>query len=183
MSMTAGNIVSMLTRQNPDISRIDLLDQVNFIHRLMTGERSELTKIIDPSTGIDYRITIPSASFDVGGIIIGVTVNHVDKLYSTHYNRPLQGVHAVGSTVKVPVSAVGDEYFVRMYRPANELLDESDEIDVSDEDIDVMIMGINAWIEQIQHGSVRSFQEWKARELKKWKWSKLNKTYNWDGGI
>ena len=124
MSMTAGNIVGMLARQNPDISRTDMLEQVDFIHRLMTGDRSELTKILDPDTGIDYKITIPSASFDVEDVLVGVAVNTVDKLYSLHYSIPLMGVHTEGSLVKVPLSAVGNSYYIRMYRPAKEILDE-----------------------------------------------------------
>lgn len=179
--MLASEVVGMLERENPDISRMDLLEQVNFIHRMMVVGRSQLTLIKDSSTGGDYNFVAPSESFSLSDVI-GIPIQFIDRFYIKDYACPLLDVESYDDDVYMPSKYVGKKLYVRAYRAIEDITSEMDELFVPDDSIDVLLMGVSAYLEKIEHGSMRTYVEWRDTVLKKWKW-RLNKSYNWKGGI
>lgn len=178
--MQAKELVSILERQNPDISRQDLLEQVNYVHRMMLSKRMLINRASDSTTGVDPKITPTTVEYDLS--TVDSNANWIDRVYKTKYECPLDVNKIYGTTIVFKKSQLGREYFVRYYKKAADILVETDELQVPDEDIDVLEDGVNAYLEKVQHGSREAFAFWKQNDMKKWQW-KNDRQYKWNGGI
>jgi hypothetical protein len=174
--MKVREVVSMLVRSNSDISRVDMIELVNRIHSTMFAKRTLYNRAFSSVTGGDPKIEI------VGTETVVEDAETIDRVYSHDYSCPVKGITVVGNTVYSTNQHVGKEYNIRYYLKTPELLSEEDDILVPEEDIDILMLGVNAWLEFVEHGSNESYTFWKERTLKPWQW-KLDRQYKWHGGI
>lgn len=180
--MEARELVSILERQNPDISRQDLIDEINYVHRIMMSGRGLYTRVLDSTTGDDPKITPTTIAWDLTTDGTPDTdANWIDRVYVSQYECPLD-VLIYRNTITFKDEHVGNTYYVRYYKTADAIENESDVLDVPDEYVDILEDGVNARIERIEHGSSDAWNFWKQTDLKKFKWA-INKQYKWNGGI
>jgi hypothetical protein len=139
-------------------------------------------RAFDSTTGEDPKITPTKVDWDltVDGTI-DADANWIDKVYATHYECPLD-VTIYKTGIVFNENQLNTEYYVRYYKKPTELLDESKELQVPDEYVDVLEEGVNAYIEYSEHGDRQNYLLWKRTELKQFKWA-MNKQYRWDDGI
>ncbi len=169
--MLAKELVSILEENNPDYSRQALLDEINFIQRLIFGTANQLNLVTDPATGEDMKIT-PSATEHVISDAL-----RIDRVYKGNYYN-LTDVRIAGDTIYFDPNHVGQEFYVRYYAKMTELTSELMELRVPDEHIDVLEDGVEARLASKEHGSKEEFRYWKSREVPKLR-RRLNNNFKW----
>jgi len=169
--MLAKELVTILEENNPDYSRQTLLQEINYIQRMIFGSANQLTLATDPVTSKDPKITPSSAEHTIEG------AQRIDRVYKSNFSLPLQ-VRIQGDTIYFDPNHVGQEYFVRYYKRPQELTSELMELSVPDEYIDVLEDGVEERLSSKEHGSKEGFRYWKLREMPKLQ-RKLNNNYRW----
>ncbi len=169
--MLAKELVSILEETNPDYSRQVLLQEINFIQRLILGTANSLNKAIDPTTGVDPQITPATAEHVVTDAL------RIDRIYSSDYNVPLK-VNIQGDTIYFDENCVGQTYYIRYYKKATELTSEMIELTIPDEYIDDLEEGVLERLAAQEHGSRDGFRYWKKMVMPRVQ-RKLNNGYKW----
>lgn len=169
--MQAKELVTILEENNPDYSRQALLDEINFVQRIIFGSANMLTLVTDDTTGDDPKITPASAEHVISDAM------RIDRVYKKYYNIPMD-VRIQGDTIYFDETHVGQEYYVRYYKKLTELTSEQMELMVPDEHVDVLEQGVELRIASKEHGSYDDWDFWKSRKMPKLK-RKLNNNYKW----
>ncbi len=169
--MLAKELVSILEETNPDYSRQSLLQEINFIQRLILGTANSLNKAIDPTTGKDLQITPATAEHVVTDAL------RIDRVYSSDYNIPLK-VNIQGNTIYFSENNVGQSYYIRYYKKTAELTSEMIELTIPDEHIDDLEEGVLERLASQEHGSREGFRYWKKMIMPRVQ-RRLNSGYKW----
>jgi hypothetical protein len=169
--MLARELVTDLERMYPDISREDLLYEINYVHRIMMSERMFFMRASDPVSGEDLKITPTEISTTIADS------SYIDRVYSGDYKCKLD-VLVQGNTIIFKESQIGNEYSIRYYKKPTELLAETLEMDVLDDWVWVIEEGVCARIEGKVREDRMPWFNWRKTSFKEFKWA-MNKQYSW----
>jgi len=167
--MLAQELVSILEENNRDYSRQTLLQEINYVQRLIFGSTNLYTIATDPATGLDPKLTPDAQEYTIEDAM------RIDRVYSTAFELPLD-VRIVDNTVFFPSELVGQEFYFRYYKKPQELTSELIELLVPDQYIDVLEDGVEERLSSKEHGSKDGWRQWKRYDLPKLR-RKLNINY------
>lgn len=169
--MLAKELVTILEENNPDYSRQTLLNEINYVQRMIFGAANMYTMVTDPTTGLDPKITPTTTEYVISDAL------RIDRVYKYNFSLP-EPVRIVGDTVYFQESRLGQEYSVRYYSKLQELTSETMELSVPDEYIDVLEDGVELRLSSKEHGSKSDFKMWKRDDMARLQ-RKLNNNYRW----
>jgi hypothetical protein len=169
--MQAKELVTILEENNPDYGRQTLLNEINYIQRLIFGSANKLNLATDPTTNKDPKITPTDAITTIAD------AQRIDRVYKENFNLPHR-VRIQGNVIHFDPNDLGQEYYVRYYERLPELTSELMELSVPEEYIDVLEDGVELRLSSKEHGSKEEFRYWKLRDLPKLQ-RKLNNDYRW----
>lgn len=169
--MLAKELISILEENNPDYSRQSLLQEINYVQKIVFGAANMYTVATDPSTGRDPKIVPDQTEYVISDAF------RIDRIYKENYSIPLN-VRIVDDTIYFAPEMVGQEYSVRYHKRINELTSESMELTIPDEYVHYLEDGIEERLSSKEHGSKDGWRYWLKREMPTLR-RKLNNNYRW----
>ncbi|MCP5006615.1 MAG: hypothetical protein GY941_22135 [Planctomycetes bacterium] len=131
-----------------------------------------LNRVFDPQTGLDPKITPTTIVYTI------LDAYDIDRVFQSWEECPLD-VEIYQNSVTFKESQLNKEYFIRYYSKPTELLSESTELSIPDDDVDTLYMGVNSKIEYEQYGNPSNWMVWKTDLVPKFQ-MKMNKNFKWE---
>ena len=156
--MLAKELVTILEENNPDYSRQELLQEINYVQRTIFGAANMYTLVVDDATGQDPIITPTSTEYIIPDAL------RIDRVYQTAF-AVASPAKIIGNTIYFTPQQVGQQFYVRWYRKPTPLTSELIPLLVPDEYIDVLEDGVENRLESKEHGSKDNWRYWKKKEL------------------
>ena len=169
--MLARELVTILEETNPDYSRQSLLDEINFVQRMILGSANMYSISTDSATGKDPKITPDAEEYVIPDAM------RIDRVYKYNFSLPEQ-VRIVDDTIFFRPEQVGQEYYVRYYKTMPPLTSESQELVIPDQYVDILETGVQERLSYKEHGSQEGWNFWKRRSMPRLQ-RKLNNNYKW----
>ena len=169
--MLAKELITILEENNSDYSRQTLLQEIEYVQRIIFRAANMVSLVVDPLTGLDPKIT------PVDLVHVIDDAQKIDRVYKSCYDIPFN-LTIEGNTIYFQENMVGKEYFVRYYKKPPKLTSESMELMVPDQYIDVLEDGVELRLESKEHGSKDNWRYWKKNDLPRLQ-RNLNNNYRW----
>ena len=169
--MLARELVSILEENNPDYSRVALLQEIEYVQREVLSSPNMLTKAVDTSTGLDPVITPTTEEWTIPN------ASTISRVYESDYSLP-KNVVIQGNTIYFQTGDLNRDYYVRYYKAMPRLTSESMELTIPDDVISYLEDGVEARLSSKEHGSKEEWRYWRKRELPQLR-SRLNNSYKW----
>ncbi len=177
--MQTTEMIAAIQQDSPDTEVPTILRYLNEIQRQMLSKPVAFTRIIDPITGRDPKISFDGAvrvySLDTSSGFPG-DVFTVDRVYSTYISEPVRDLHITDSTAGTPCQIITPEHFagehyVRAYRKPRTILSAMIQMDIPEKyHFDVVFNAVQGYIERSEYGESRKYDTFFKKDLPKF-WS------------
>jgi len=169
--MLAKELVTIIQEYNPDWSRQGLLNEIEYIQRMMFDHPTMLSRAY--SDEID-GVKDPLFTVDANNEVVVDDCFRIEKVYTSDPTCPLK-VKLQNNVIRFADSLVATEVRVRYYKKSI-LTGEPMELLVPDQYIDILEAGVVERIAYKEHRDREPFKLWKKRELTAF-WAAVNSDF------
>jgi hypothetical protein len=170
--MLAKELVTIIYEYNPDWSRQALLNEIQYIQRMMYDHPTMLSRAY--SDEID-GVKDPSFIVDENNKVIVDDCFRIEKAYISDPTCTLK-VKIQNNVIRFEDSLVATTVRVRYYKKSPTYLVEGMTLLVPDQQIDILEAGVVERLAYKEHRDREPFKAWKRRELPKF-WASANKDF------